>query len=122
MRLASEIRVEPCEGALLVQIFGALTLENADAFRSLVLGKVHEGKALRGVVVDLCECDYLDSTGIGAFIVLKMKYKNAERLRLAKPTAVVARIFRATGFDLVMRVEPDVKTALAHLPEDAITL
>lgn len=114
--------LEVRDASLVVRLHRALTLEIADDFRGAVVDRLTRGQAYRGVVVDLSGCEYLDSTGIGAFIVIKMKYKHAERLRLAKVTPVVQRIFRATGFDLVIPLEPDVETALTHLPDETILL
>lgn len=122
MTSPDEIPFAFVEGALVIRVKGPLTMQNTNDLRSLALAQLAAAPLLRGLVIDLSGCDYIDSTGIGAFIVLKMRVKDALRFRLCAPTALVQKIFKTTRFDLVVPVDASLADGLAALPVEAVKL
>ena len=62
-----EVSSKPAtDGFLVVRIAGELDISHEDEARNELQGAVKNADA--GVVVDLTECEFIDSTGIGVFV------------------------------------------------------
>ena len=70
----------------------------AEAFIAEALGKENTL-----IVVDLSECDYLDSTFLGCLLGLHRQY-GASRLHVAAPPDRTKKLFGPTKLDVAMRV------------------
>ncbi|MBN8216855.1 MAG: STAS domain-containing protein [Spirochaetes bacterium] len=119
MATPEEFPFEATDGALVVRVNGPLTMQNTSELRALALDQLASQGPLRGLIVDLSACDYVDSTAIGAFIVLKMRLRDAQRFRLCGATKMVDKIFQTTRFDQVVSIDARLADSLAALPADA---
>lgn len=64
------------------------------------------------VILDMCNVEFLDSSGLGA-VVGSMKQLGRERkLELAALTPAVEKVFRITRMDRVFNIFDDVESAL----------
>ena len=71
-----------------------------------------------GIVVDLTECEFIDSSAIRA-LLLSREEKNSdhdsETLAVAASSDQILRILGVMGLDKVLPIEPTVKQAAAAL-------
>jgi anti-sigma B factor antagonist len=89
------------------RIDAAAAVQFRDAMRSAT-----EGGQIR-VVLDLSRVVFVDSSGLGA-IIAAMKHLGPEReLELAGLQPAVAKVFRLTRLDEIVKVHPDVGAAFA---------
>lgn len=75
---------------LVVKLKGDLDIYSSTNFSDKLLEKYNENK--KDVIVDLTDLDYIDSTGLGAFISL---YKNIEKendFKIINPKKVLKNI------------------------------
>ena len=71
-----------------------------------------------GIVVDLTECEFIDSSAIRA-LLLSRKEKNpgegSESLAVAASSEQILRILSVMGLDQVLPIKPSVEEAAAAL-------
>ena len=72
----------------------------------------------QGIVVDLTECEFIDSSAIRA-LLLSRKEKSpdegSESLAVAASSEQILRILSVMGLDQVLPIEPSVEEAAAAL-------
>jgi anti-sigma B factor antagonist len=98
-----EVRCEPDgEHGVVVRVHGDLDL---DAEEQLVREVEVVLAGTTGVVIDLAEVDFIDSSGVRA--LLRLRRAHADRIRLGEVTAAVKRVLDIAGVtELFERVEP----------------
>ena len=72
----------------------------------------------RGIVVDLTECEFIDSSAIRALLLSreeKRPDKGSESLAVAASSDQILRILSVMGLDQVLPIEPTVEQAAAAL-------
>ena len=74
------IEVAESEHTAYIKIHGKATFKLAPDFKDFVEWEMK--KNVRGVLVDLYECETLDSTFIGTITSLTLKYKNGNKSRI----------------------------------------
>lgn len=100
---------------------GRLDHESVDAFLTGLKPQLDAAfDAGHGVLFDLSGLEYVSSAGLRCFM-LAAKQANAKnaRMAVAAPRPVVAEIFEISRFNMVFRVFPGVREALAFLSADA---
>ena len=71
-----------------------------------------------GIVVDLTECEFIDSSAIRALLLSREEKNsdhNGETLAVAASSDQILRILGVMGLDKVLPIEPTVKQAAAAL-------
>jgi anti-anti-sigma factor len=71
-----------------------------------------------GIVVDLTECEFIDSSAIRALLLSREQKKsggNSESLAVAASSDQILRILSVMGLDQVIPIEPTVDQAAAAL-------
>jgi anti-sigma B factor antagonist len=105
------------ENAYVVRIAGELDISHEDEVRSELRTAIKE--ADRGVVVDLTECEFIDSSGVRALLLgyEKQREENGEGnlLAVAAESEQILRILSVMGVDKVIPVQPTVEGAIAEL-------
>jgi len=107
-----EIRVADVgEQTSVVAVEGELDLNSAEKLRQAL----SEDRPGHRIVVDLTGATFLDSTALG-IISAAAKHLDASRGRLivAASDPRIVRIFKLTGLDRRIRVEPSLAEAIAH--------
>jgi anti-sigma B factor antagonist len=72
----------------------------------------------RGIVVDLTECEFIDSTGVRALLVSSQAQQSEgdrERLAVAASSEQILRILSVMGIDQVIPILPTVEEAAGAL-------
>jgi anti-sigma B factor antagonist len=92
---------------------GEIDLSTADRFRDELNAAVQSSAT--GIVVDLTQVTFMDSTGLG--VLAKARNRATERdclIRLAGPIPHVAKVLRITQLDQVFPVHDTLDEALAE--------
>jgi anti-anti-sigma factor len=93
------------------------TINEAIAFRKLVVEEINSGQTQ--LVIDLSNCDYIDSTFFGAIIVAsKMLIDLGYKLKVVKPTMVGESIFSHTNYLKVFDKYKTREAAIKSFNED----
>ena len=72
------------------------TFEHASIFKSIINADISSG--VRKIVIDLSNCDFMDSTFIGVLVVtLKNIKKLNGELRMVKPNSIAQSILETTN-------------------------
>ena len=75
----------------------------------------------RDILVDLSECDFLDSTGLAVLINSRRELaEEGRRLVACAPSPQVARLLEVTGFYRSEMVAPSVQEALDAAADQAL--
>lgn len=97
----------------IVTVVGELDHDSADGLRA-ALARPPSAAGVERIVVDLAGLGFCDSTGLNVLLRARLDAQQAGlRLEVAGPGPLVARLFAITGADGVLRVHPDLRTALA---------
>ncbi|MFD4659789.1 STAS domain-containing protein [Kitasatospora sp. NPDC058444] len=97
----------------IVTVAGELDHDSADELRA-ALARPPSADGIERIVVDLAGLRFCDSTGLNVLLRARLDARTAGlRLELAGAGPLVARLFAVTGADTVLRVHPDLRTALA---------
>jgi anti-sigma B factor antagonist len=115
--MTSDIVLEPAgDGIYVVRAAGELDLYTAPDLKAEILNAVEAGA--RGVVVDLTETTFIDSTALGVLLrgVQRLRPRGG-RLLVVCPDANITKIFHITGLD---RVFPIYETRDAALRQAAL--
>jgi anti-sigma B factor antagonist len=73
-----------------------------------------------GIVVDLTECEFIDSSGVRALLLSREAQnggEDADRLALAASSDQILRILSVMGLDKVIPIRPTVEEAAAALSD-----
>lgn len=99
-----------------VRVTGEVDMSHEEELRKELRAAV-EAEA-KGIVVDLSECEFIDSSAIRA-LLLSREEKNlnhgGESLAVAASSDQILRILEVMGLDKVLPVEPTVDQAAAAL-------
>ena len=95
------------DGTVVVSIAGELDLYTAPEFEALA----QNGDAPGRVVVDLSECTFIDSTGLGILVKLERRIGGHALLIVASAPEVL-RAFEVTGIDRQLALHPTLESAL----------
>lgn len=102
------------EGVLVLELAGELDLATAGRFRRLLEDARTRGRT--GVVIDLTEVSFMDSTMLRELLRARAETEGAGgRLVLAGAQASVARLLDLTGTADVFRLTADRDAALAEV-------
>ena len=106
-----ELDTDVAQDAAVVRVATRLTMVNATELRTAVGSAVEQGRTT--VVVDLGECEFMDSSGLGAIIGgLKVARQAGGDLRIARLSPQVRTVLELTNLDRVLRPYPTVEAAL----------
>jgi anti-sigma B factor antagonist len=109
-----QISSERASGDLVVlRIAGELDISHEDEVR----GKLREAvaDAERGIVIDLTDCEFIDSSGVRALLL--GHEAQPHRLAVASDSDQIRRILSLMGVDKAIPVQPTVQAAIAELPD-----
>jgi anti-sigma B factor antagonist len=72
----------------------------------------------KGIVVDLTECEFIDSSGVRALLLSREATNSedgSERLAVAASSEQILRILSVMGIDRVIPIRPSVEEAAAEI-------
>ena len=99
-----------------VRVAGEVDMSHEDELRAELRRAVASDSA--GIVVDLTECEFIDSTGIRALLLSREATESEgdpDGLAVAASTEQILRILSVMGVDRVIPIHPTVDEAAAAL-------
>ena len=101
------------DSVVILEITGDIRLgESAEVF-SRELKSLLEEQAVLGVILNMENINYMDSTGLGELVGYLSRFKDeGKRLRLVKPNPVVMKLLALTRLDQFFKVCADEASAL----------
>jgi anti-sigma B factor antagonist len=107
---AMKLDVTEVAGDLLVRVLDErIDAAAAVQFRDAMRSAMEAGH--RRVVLDLTRVSFVDSSGLGAIIAVLKHLGNARTLELASLQPAVAKVFRLTRLDEIVKVHPEAAAA-----------
>jgi anti-sigma B factor antagonist len=104
------------EDVFVVRVTGEVDMSHEEELRAELHRAVEADT--KGIVVDLTECEFIDSSGIRALLLTRQE-KNpdggSETLAVAASSDQILRILGVMGLDQVIPVRPTVEEAAAAL-------
>jgi anti-sigma B factor antagonist len=104
------------DDAYVVRVAGEVDMSHEAELRAELRAAV-EADA-NGIVVDLTECEFIDSSAIRALLLSREEKNsdhNGESLAVAASSDQILRILAVMGLDKVLPIEPTVEQAAAAL-------
>jgi anti-anti-sigma factor len=101
------------DGRIIVRVHGKLDVVACKAFEARLAAHIEAPQPL--MLLDFSDCGYISSAGLRSILIAAKKCKaSATTLVLAGMNPTVREVFRVSGFDRMLNIEPDVETALAN--------
>jgi stage II sporulation protein AA (anti-sigma F factor antagonist) len=105
------------EGVFVVRVRGELDISHEEDLRVALERGVSENQG--GIVVDLTECEFIDSSGVRALLMGREAQREGgageAALAIASGNAQIIRILSVMGIDEAIPVRPTVQAAIAEL-------
>ena len=94
-----------------VSVAGELDMHTAPPFKQQILDALNNGHAR--VVIDLSDCEFLDSTALGVLITANNRLSDQKhRLVLVAADRNIVKVFEITGLDRMFTIVPTRGAAL----------
>jgi anti-sigma B factor antagonist len=106
------------EDVYVVRVAGEVDMSHEEELRHELRAAVAADS--KGIVVDLTECEFIDSTGIRALLLSREAQQSegeVDRLVVAASTEQILRILSVMGVDKVIPIHPTVEEAAAALSD-----
>ncbi len=102
----------------LVRVRGEVDMSHEDELRGELRNAVAAGS--NGIVVDLTECEFIDSSGVRALLLSREaqnseEEEDSEHLAVAASSEQILRILGVMGIDRVIPIRPTVEEAAAAI-------
>jgi anti-sigma B factor antagonist len=112
-----EISSQVSDGFCVVRVAGELDMAHEEDLRGELQRALEREQ--EGIVVDLSDCEFIDSSGIRSLLVGREAQQGADRgkrgLAVAAANEQIVRIFSVMGIDEAIPVRPTVEEAIAEL-------
>ena len=100
------------DGHIVVHVSGRLDVVAAKGFEARLTAHIESPQPL--IVVDFSECSYISSAGLRSVLIAAKKASSTDKtLVLAGMNQMVREVFRVSGFDKMLTIEPDAATAIS---------
>ena len=109
-----QLRIECQEGVEVLSVDGELEIASAQEFRRAISGRL--GAGTRGLIVDLRDCTFVDSTGLGALIWAELRARAAggEVAYVGRPGPVM-RAIEMAGLGEELHLRESLREALSEI-------
>ena len=101
---------------IVLEITGEVKLGESAESLSAELASILSDAAVEGVVLNLENINYLDSTGLGELVGYLGRFQDSgKRLKLVKPNLTIVKLLQLTRLDQVFKIYPDEGSALEDM-------
>jgi anti-sigma B factor antagonist len=112
-----KVGTETVDGIRVFAVYGELDLENSPQLRNSLQSAIEDGT--NGVLVDLTDCEFIDSTGLAVLVAAWRAIEEGNRARkslvLCCPDEQVGRLLKLTGLDETIAILPGRDEAIDAL-------
>jgi anti-sigma B factor antagonist len=101
------------DGTCVVSVAGELDMCTAPRFKQTLLGAL--GNAPASVIVDLTECEFIDSSALGILIGAHKRLDGdgvSVGLSIVTPNPTIRKVFEITGLDTLFAIHPSRAAAM----------
>jgi anti-sigma B factor antagonist len=106
MNAPFKVGTENVDGVRVFSVFGELDLETSPQLRRSLLSAIEDGD--NGVLVDLTDCEFIDSTGLAVLVAAWRAIEEGNGARksliLCCPDEQVGRLLKLTGLDETIEI------------------
>jgi anti-sigma B factor antagonist len=106
------------DDVFVVRIAGEVDMSHEEELRGELRNAVASNS--NGIVVDLTECEFIDSSGVRALLLSREAQnsgKGSERLAVVASSEQILRILSVMGIDRVIPVKPTVEEAASAISD-----
>jgi anti-sigma B factor antagonist len=101
---------------IVLDITGEVKLGESAERLSEELSNLLTDQAVEGVILDLENINYMDSTGLGELVGYLSRFQDSgKRLKLVNPNQTVVKLLQLTRLDLVFKVYSSEEKALEDM-------
>ena len=114
-----DLRVEEVEGVPVVRLIGEIDMATADEFQARLLSALPSEAP--GLVLDLTDTDYMDSSGLKVLFVTASRLREIKRgFRLVlTDVSPIAKLLSVVGAEDALAVDPSVPDAVKGVQGDS---
>ena len=106
------------ESIVILDITGEIRLGESASQLTVELEKILNDQSVKGVILNMENINYIDSTGLGELVGYRGRFKDmGKKLRLVKPNMTVTNLLRLTKLDTVFTIKADEESALEDFAE-----
>ena len=99
---------------IIISLRGEIDLDSASSVYGRVRTEIDKGD--RGLLLDLEELDFIDSSGLQILLRLKETLKKiGKEILIVNPSNQIMNLFQLTGFDKLFRIFTNTDEALSQL-------
>lgn len=103
---------------VMLDITGVVKLGESAKQVTSELSAILDNHSYKGVIINMENIDYMDSTGLGELVGYLNRFKEAGKpMRIVKPNKVVMRLMELTKLNEVMPIYPSEEKALENFYE-----
>lgn len=104
------------DSILILDITGEIKLGESAGQVSIELEKILSDESVKGVILNMENINYIDSTGLGELVGYLGRFKDkGKKMRLIKPNHTVVRLLQLTKLDQIFIINSDEESALEEL-------
>lgn len=101
------------DSILILDLTGEIRLGESAGQLSAELERIINDDSVKGVILNMENINYIDSTGLGELVGYLGRFKDkGKKLRLVKPNHTVVRLLQLTKLDQVFIIKSDEASAL----------
>lgn len=102
------------EHILILKISGEMNLYSSQHIKNYVEERLNQD--IKNVILDLQEIQYIDSSGLGAFLGLHSKvFKNGGGVYLSRPSPKVQYVLKLTKLEGLLKTYGSIQETLDHI-------
>lgn len=103
---------------VILDITGEIKLGESARQLSTELQKIVNDYDVKGVILNMENINYIDSTGLGELVGYLGRFKDSnKKLRLVKPNQTVTKLLHLTKLNDIFIIKPDEESALEDFVE-----
>ncbi len=101
---------------IILDITGEVTLGQSAGQLSQELAKLLGEEGVEGVILNLENINYMDSTGLGEVVGYLARFEDSgKRLKLVRPNETIRKLMRLTRLDEIIRIYDSEEKALEDM-------
>ncbi len=108
-----EIHTDVIRDSLVIYCKGSLDLPNQAQLRSVIMGALNNDR--KGIIVELSNVDFIDSSGLGVLIAGHRKSKEKGAKMVIAQATRHNRLFTMGRLDKVFHLRPTIREALEFI-------
>lgn len=103
----------------ILEITGEIKLGESAKILSSELEKILNDENVKGVILNMENINYMDSTGLGEMVGYLGRFTDRnKKLRIVKPSRMLTKLLELTKLDQIFIIKPDEESAIEDIMGD----